>query len=314
MQQPQGSHPGPDSSPRPTATGGAFDPARPWESITLAVSGFGGDSAIGVVLEDWFSFLGGRPGEVVYVDGGSGSSTVRALTGLLKRGLIDRLELLNPASWENSFHRCYIQEHESGALARFPYILFIKPDVLPMRAGHDRWLAEDLAMLDRPEVMAITLTHLIDPPTAVRDGYRVHDFASLNFALMKRPVFRAAMAEQIGELIESGFRGEFPGHITCEEKYRRALIEWAWQGYCRAHGLCTLAREESREWTIFHVNKSGSKLLRLREKFHAGEDVERHFNQLVSVYRPAPRGLSKAGREIEGAVRGLKRMLRGKGG
>lgn len=274
--------------------------------MTLAISGFGGDSAIRTVLNDWFAFIGGRPREIVYVDGGSAPATVRVLAGLVRHGMIDRLELLNPASWENSFHRCYIQEHEAGALARSPYIMFIKPDVLPLRRGEDGWLARDIAMLEDPSVFAVTMTHLIDPPKGRRGEYDVHDFASLNFSLMKRSSFREAMQTQIGGFIDGGFRGEFPPHIRCEERYRRALIEWAWQEHCRSRGLVTLARRESRDWMIFHINKSGRKLLSLRSKMHASDDVERHFDQPKGLYRPAPRGLSVLGRKLEGVIRALK--------
>jgi hypothetical protein len=293
-----------------------FPPDAPWRSVTLALSGFGGSVSLAPVLQDWFEFLGGRPAEVVYVDGGSGPRTVLALTSLLRRGLIDKLQLLNPASWENDFHRCYIQEYHSGALATSPYIVFVKPDTLPFRRGHDRWLAEDLRALDRTAadgrpVLAVTLPHLIDPPLASDGPYLVHDFASLNFTLMKRSTFRDAMRSQIGEFIDSDFRGEFPAHIDCDPTYRRALVEWAWQAHCRSRGMVTLARRESLDWSIFHVNKIDRKLLALRDRYRAREDVERFFDQPKSLYRPEPRGLSKAGKGVENAVRSIKHLLRG---
>src|SRR5437870_3114917 len=99
------------------AGSGAPAVARALDQVTLAISGFGGGRAMRRVLLDWFRFLGGRPGEVVYVDGGSGRLTTRVLSGLLHRGLIDRLELLNPRHWENSYDRCYIQEYRAGRLA-----------------------------------------------------------------------------------------------------------------------------------------------------------------------------------------------------
>ncbi|MBL8963928.1 MAG: hypothetical protein JNK70_07640 [Phycisphaerae bacterium] len=302
----------PDRSPRGVEPSPSPpDAACPWESVTLSVSGFGGTRALGRVLEDWFEFLGGRPGEVVYVDGGSGPGTVRALCGLVRAGVIDRLQLLNPNSWENDFHRCYIQEHDSGALARRPYIVFVKPDVLPRRRGHGHWLSRDMAVLDDPGVFAVTMTHLVDPPSGRRDGYDVHDFASLNFSLMKRSSFHEAVHSRIGAFIDGGFRGEYPAGIDCQEKYRRALIEWAWRDHCRERGLVTLARPESHDWMIFHINKSGRKLLSLRRRMHAGEDVERHFNRPKGLYRPQPRGLSRLGRAIEGVVRSLRGKQRG---
>src|SRR5437762_7662971 len=112
-----------------------FDPALPWDSVTLAISGFNrsGSGALRRVLLDWLAFIGGRPGEIVYVDGGSPPATTRRLTALLHEGLIDRLELLNPAHFENSYHRCYIQEYRAGRLATLPYIMFIKLEILPSR-------------------------------------------------------------------------------------------------------------------------------------------------------------------------------------
>lgn len=280
--------------------------------LTLAISGFGGSRAtLGTVIGDWLEFLGGRPGEVLYVDGGSGRRTTAALTSLLHAGVIDKLELLTPAHWENSFDRCYIQEYQSGRLATRPYVMFIKPDMLPFRRGLDGWLEDDLAALDRPGVFAITNTHLMEPPSGREGPYLISDFASLNFALMKREAFEGALAEQIGAFIGQGFRGEFPANIDCEPRYRRALIEWAWRQHCRARGLRTLGRAESREWTIFHINKSGRKLLSIRRRYRAREGVEACFDTPKGLYRPPLRGLQRAGKAVEDAVRRLRGSLRG---
>lgn len=289
---------------------GMVPQAEALEQCTLAVSGYGGGRALRTVLLDWFEFLGGRPGEVVYVDGGSPSSTTRRLTGLLHEGLIDKLELLTPAHWENSFDRCYIQEYQSGRLATRPYIIFVKLDVLPYRRGHDGWLAEDLAALDRPGVFAVTFSHLIDPPVG-RDGpYLVYDFLSLNYGIIKRETFHRSLEEQIGPFIESGFRGEYPGNIECEPQYRRALLEWAWQNHCRRHGLRTLARPESPDWTIIHVNKSGRKLLEYRRKYRRREGVEKYFDLSKALYRPPLSAWQRVGRAVEAAVRSLVRSGR----
>lgn len=272
-------------------------------SVSLAMSGFGATRATRRVIVDWFEFMGGRPGEVVYVDGGSDRASVARLASLVREGMIDRLELLNPAHFENSFHRCYIQEYRSGRLATLPYVMFVKPDTLPYRRGHERWLEEDLRSLDDPGVFAITLGHLIAPSTGTRDGYLTHGFASLNFSLMKRAGFDAAMRGEIGAFIDSNFRGEFPAHIECEEKYKRALIEWAWQAHCKRHSLVTLSRPESRDWTIFHLNKSGGKLLALRDRYRARDAVEPFFDKPFALYRPPAKGLQRLGKSIENAVR-----------
>lgn len=298
----------------------AFDAERPADAVCLCVSGFGGGHrALRRVLLDWFEFLGGRPGEVVYADGGSGLSTTRALARLVQDGLIDRLDLINPDSWENSFERCYIQEHRSGVMGRLPFLCFVKLDTLPFRRGHERWLAEDLGVLSRPGVFAVTNTHLVERERAREriehaEGnvaeYLVSDFASLNFALMTRRSFLAAVEGEIGELARAGFRGKYPSHLCADERYRRALLEWAWQNHCRRHGLRTLARAESRDWTIFHVNKRDGKLLSLRRRFRAREGVEAYFDVPKALYRPPPRAWQRAGKWVENAARRIRRSGR----
>jgi hypothetical protein len=280
----------------------------PLQVLTLAISGFHrrGAGAIKQVLLDWFEFIGGRPAEVVYVDGGSPAGTTRRLAGLVDEGLIDRLELLNPRHWENSFDRCYIQEYRSGMLATRPYVLFIKPDMLPFRRGHDDWIREDLRQLDQPHVFAITNTHLIQPPSSRTGPYLVSDFTSLNFALMKRPSFHDAMRGQIGAFIDTGFQGDYPAHIRTETRYRRALIEWAWLQHCQAHNLQTLGRAESPDWTIFHINKNGRKLLAIRRAYRSRRGLEPFFNLPKGLYRPPHSGVQRAARSLEAAVRAVR--------
>lgn len=277
------------------------------DNLTLSMSGFGATRATRRVILDWFEFLGGRPGEVVYVDGGSDRASMSRLVALVQDGLIDRLELLNPAHFENDFHRCYIQEYRSGLIASNAYVMFVKLDTLPFRSGRDSWLDDDLRTLDDPRVFAITLGHLIAPPLGTHEGYLSHDFASLNFSLMKRESFMQAMRGEIGAFIDSNFRAEFPAHIRCDEKYRRALIEWAWQSHCKRHGLVTLSRPESHEWTIFHLNKSGGKLLSLRDRYRARDGVDLFFDKPFALYRPPDVGLKKLGKSIENAVRRVRK-------
>ena len=286
----------------------------PLSRITLAISGFHrtGSAAVRTVLKDWFEFLGGKPAEVVYVDGGSPLATTRKLASLAHEGLIDRLELLNPAHWENSFDRCYIQEYRSGRLASQPYILFIKPDMLPFRRGHDSWLREDLEKLDHTDVFSITNTHLLGPPASRQGPYLVSDFTSLNFALMKRTSFHRAMHEQIGPFIDSGFRDPYPPHIRTEPRYRRALIEWAWLQHCQAHNLITLGRAESPDWTIFHINKSGRKLLSIRRAYRQRLGLQPYFDLPKGLYRPPHTPIQRAGRSLESAARSMRNLVSGR--
>lgn len=287
-----------------------IDPRQPWASVSLCVSGFGGTlGPMRRILLDWFDFLGGRPGEVVYVDGGSDASTSRALSALLREGHIDRLELLTPDHWENHPQRCYIQEHQAGRLATLDYLCFVKLDTLSYRADRPLWLNDAFGLLDDPSVFAITNSHLVDPmqPCADHEGLLEGDFASLNFALMKRTAFRAAMASQVPELLDSAFKAPLPTDLGGDEGFERALVEWAWRAHCRSFGRRTLAWPESREWMIFHMNKSGSKLMRYRDSFRRFDGVEPYFDLPKALYRPPIRGLSKLGRSVEGSIRSLKK-------
>lgn len=287
-----------------------FDPARPWESVTLAISGFRDGVELRPVLRDWIEFIGGRPGEIVYVDGGSPRSTVRRLTAMLNEGLIDRLELLTPKHYENHFDRCYIQEYRSGRLATLAYVMFIKMDTLAFRRGFDGWLAEDLAALDRPGVFAVTHTHQDNPPVGREGPYLVHDFTSLNFGLMKRSVFDRAIEDQIGDFVRSNFRGEYPAKIRPEERFKRMLIEWLWHHQVLEHDLRTLARAESIDYTINHVNKRGRELLRIRKGFRARKGLDRYFDAPL-YYRAPPGPLKRLGQGVEGGVRRVRDSILG---
>lgn len=278
------------------------------ERLSLCVSGFGATSTLDVVLKDWFSFLGGQPSEVIYIDGGSSSADQARLVGLVQQGMITRLELIPPDSWENDFTRCYIQEYRSGALAQGEYLCFIKPDTIPLRRGHDRWLEEDAEKLDDTGVLAITNAHLVEPPQAHEGAYDVHEFASLNFCLMKASRFHESMQDQAGAFIASGFRGEYPAGLDTDgPEYRRALVEWCWRGHCRRHGLRTLARREGPDWMIFHINKKGRKFLSIRRAMQEGRGVEAHFNKVKGLYRPPPGPVKSLGKRLENAVRRLRK-------
>jgi len=301
-----------DTTPAHTRTGQvpghaptAFDPARPWDAVSLAISGYRDGAELRPVLKDWIEFIGARPGEIVYVDGGSPPSTVRRLTRMLDEGLIDRLELLTPGHFENHRDRCYIQEYRAGRLATLPYVMFIKMDTLPFRRGHNNWLATDLQALDRPGVFSVTHSHQDNPPIT-RDGpYIVYDFTSLNFALMKRSVFDRAIEDQIGDLVRSNFRAEYPPKIRTEERFKRMLVEWLWHHQVLDHNLHTLARAESADYTINHVNKRGRELLAIRRAFRARKGLDRFYDAPL-YYRP-PRGpLKRLGQGIEGRVRALR--------
>lgn len=268
------------------------------ERVSLAVSGIHGAGALEVVLRDWFDFLGGRPGEVVYVDGGSGPGpALDELERMKRAGMIDTLHAVAPDAWENHRDRCYIQEWRSGALCTREIIVFAKLDTLPYRRGHDDWLAQDIAALDQPGVMAISMAGAPKPINikgSERGVYVESDFVSLCFAIMKRSKFEESMRVQMGAFIDSNFQGAYPEAIAkrpeVPQGLLRALVELAWTEHCRARGLVALGRRQSREWQVNHVNVWGPKLLPIREAYRARIDVERTLDSTKEYRGPRPRG------------------------
>lgn len=285
------------------------------DRLSLAISGYQGAGAIRLVLGDWIEFLGGRPAQIVYVDGGSGPETLAELAQLQDEGLIDTLDLTPPDAWENHRDRCYIQEYRSGTLCTNDLILFVKLDTLPFRRGFDRWLVEEAAVLDEPGVFAISLPAAA-PPLArwqgVRGAYEASDFVSLCFAMMKRAEFVRACREQMGAFIDSGFRGVYPPRIAARPEVppglRRALVELLWTEHCRTHGLVALARRQSPGYQINHVNLWGPALLPVRKAYREREDVERLFDA-IAPYKGPRTNLRRFTADLEGVVRAARVAL-----
>ena len=186
--------------------------------ISLVASNFGDGPLIPLILQDWFRFLGGRPGEVVIRDGGD-RDTQRTLKGLLCDGHIDKLVLVQPDHYDCGNHQVYISEHAVPSMASRDYLLFFHVDTLPYRYGYDDWLDVALGQLERDDTFAIggsfnsAAKHHDDGPC----WYFSHK-CSLNFALMKRSSFIACVAQFMGEYVRSGYRTANPAggvpHLT----------------------------------------------------------------------------------------------------
>lgn len=295
--------------------------------VSMVCANYGNGAAFGDVLHDWFGFLGGRPGEVVVVDGGSDDQTQRVCWELFRAGDIDRLELISPKHPNNHKDLCYIQEHAAGAGATKEYLLWFKIDTLPYRRGFEEWLPEALELLERPDTFAIGGS--FNTPSRTHEawpGWYFSDRCSENFALMKRESFVAAMQEYAGSYIASGFRGVNPGVATGQERW---LVEVAFERYIAGHRKYTLVREETEDWTVFHTNCQGKRLVKVREKYLERRGVARYMNAGSGARPPDgvfPPGvyyglpgpaLSRRVREAFGASfagpywRGIKAAMRG---
>lgn len=254
--------------------------------LSLVTANFGDGVVLRRVLEDWFGFVGGRPGQVVVLDNGSDESTRRASFECYEAGLIDKLVLVHPQHGDTGKDRAHIAEHTAPAIASRPYLLFFKIDCLPFRKGHENWLAEAVGYLDRPDTFAFGGSFNV--PSKHHEawpGWYFSDKCSENFALMKREMFIESMREYAGQYISSGFRGENPSSRTGQDRY---LVELAWEQYIERHQKYTLVRQEDESWTIFHTNVHGQKLAATREKYLKREDVARYMNAAPVSRIPGP--------------------------
>ncbi len=243
--------------------------------VSMVSANFGNGLAYREILLDWFNFLGGKPGEVIVVDGGSDSDTQKVYWELYQEGLIDKLQIIAPHHQDNDKERCFIQEYTAAAIASKPYVLWFKIDTLPYREGHDGWLEEAIDYLDRDEIFAVggafnrTFKHFDAWP-----GWYFIQACTINFSVMKRSTFVAAMEECLGEYIASGFEGE--------NKFGRFMLEKAFIEYMEAHNQYTLCKVEDPSWTVFHTNAQDEYLQEVRTKYLAREDVKTFMNPCLT--------------------------------
>jgi hypothetical protein len=256
------------------------------DEVSLVVRNFGDGLVFEDVLHDWFRFLGGKPGEVVVVDSGSNAETQATYWKLFQEGLIDKLQIIQPTHEENNHERGYIQIYTAGSIASKPYLLWFNIDTLPYREGYDNWLEESIDYLERDDVFAIG--GAFNLPSKHHDawpGWYFSHKCSLNFALMKRSTFMAAMHEYAGDYIASGFLGENPAAATDQSRF---LLEVALEQYMQRHKVYTLCKVEDPNWTIFHTNTHEERLKKIREKYMARQDIERYMNAGFSEAEPIP--------------------------
>ncbi len=264
----------------PNASANAKSPATlaaALDQLTLMTANFGDGGVMREIMQDWFDFLGGHPGQVVVVDNGSNRQTQEESYKCFQDGLIDKLLLVKQDHCDTGRHINYIAEHTAPAISTKPYVLFFKIDCLPWRKGLDNWLVESMAHLERPDTFAIGGSFNCDARHhEAWDGWYFSDKCSENFALMKRERFIAAMEESMGQYISSGFRG--PLSLIRTEDERHYLMELAMERYMQRHDLFTLVRKEDEDWTIFHTNVHDERLRKVRQDYRARRGVEKFMN------------------------------------
>ena len=138
-------------------------------------------------------------------------------------------------------------------------------------------MEEAAKLLERPDVFAVSGSFNRDNRHhEVMPGWFATQHCSMNFCLMKREMYMAAMEEAAGRYIASGFRTENP--FGDPNGAGRFIMEASWVKYMHNHNLYTLARYEDKDWTVFHTNLVGPKLAQARLDNMARKDVEKYMN------------------------------------
>jgi hypothetical protein len=212
--------------------------------VSMVSANFGNGLAYREILLDWFKFLGGKPGEVIVVDGGSDSDTQKVYWELYQEGLIDKLQIIAPHHPDNDKERCFIQEYTVAAIASKPYVLWFKIDTLPYREGHDGWLEEAIDYLERDEIFAVGgAFNRSYPHLDAWAGWYFIQACTINFSLMKHSTFVAVMQEFAGEYIASRFEGT--------HQFGRFLLEKHLAHICRLTTNILCVRLKTRAGRYF---------------------------------------------------------------
>ncbi len=254
--------------------------------ISMVTANFGEGVVLADVIQDWWNFLGGKPGEVVFIDCGSDAETQAICWQLYQDGAIDRLQVIHQDNDDFGRDKGFIKEYTAGAVASKPYLVLCKTDTLPYRQGHEGWLEEALGYLDRDDVFAISgAWNLPSKHHDAWDGWYFSKKCSYNFVVIKRDKFMAAAHEFAHDFILSGFTSENPADATGQGRY---FIEVAFEKYLERHDAYVLSKVEDINWTVFHTNTHDRLLKQVREDYLARRNVESFMNIGFSDKEPAP--------------------------
>jgi hypothetical protein len=203
------------------------------------------------IIQDWFQFLGGKPGEVVVVDGGSGAEAQAIYWQLFQDKVIDKLHLIRSYDADTAHNHAFRCEYTAAAIASKPYFLLFQVGTTPYRQGHDDWLEQAIAYLDRDEVFAVGSSHHLPiKHSDAWDGWYYSKTCNSSFTLIKRELFMASQHELDSKFILSGFQGESSDPAIGDD---RPFSEVAFERYMANHNRLTLCKAETPDWTVAHV-------------------------------------------------------------
>ena len=295
------------------------------KQVSMSAANFGNAETFKDVVQDWFKFLGGKPGEVVVVDGGSSPQTHAVYWDLFQNKFIDKLQVIRKEHPDNNKNTCYYQEIAAGAICTNKYILWFKSDTLPFRQGHDDWLPEAIEHLRAPRHVR-RRRQLQRPQQAPR-----------------RPVARVVLQRQAQRQLRHHEAAELHGRAGRVRREVHRLQLHPPQPHRRRrqgehpvrhrdrHGAVHEEPQplhagavEDDTWTVFHTNVVGPSLVKVREDYLARKNVRKFMNagRVIPLqggcYYGRPRDRWKEIKVAFGASplgpawRAVKRLVKGK--
>lgn len=243
--------------------------------ISMISANYGNLPLAEAIHRDWFRFLGGMPGEVVFVENGSPFDGQALLYEGVKKGWITKLLSVRPGVYDIGKHQAYIAEISALAMATRPLLLLYHLDVLVARQGYDDWIVDAHKQLHDPKVFAMGGS--FNAPAKCADYDADHYLSkklSGNFALLPRQRYQESWLRIAGDFLRSGFRDEHPLPVAT----RRFVMEVGLERMLNGADWHTRVRRESPRWSVFHTNLNGHELAAARQRFLTGQGIDRYLN------------------------------------
>jgi hypothetical protein len=240
-----------------------------------------GDKMVREVLGDWLQFLGGRPSQVIFVVSPA-IGVPPVYEELRKEGVIDRLILLDPRGRS-------ARELEPDAIrlavdaAATDWVLLFKLDTLPYRSGNENWLSEVMEMIDKHGLVGMTGSWQISHLIPLESGYCTTQKFSNNFSLIQKKGWLDAIDSDQRRAPGSStpLKPEFHGNDV------RFLTEYLIESDLEQTGKRLLVKNESLDWSVFHVNVWGEQLRKVRNSYLERKGVKRYLNTAKPPWKNA---------------------------
>jgi hypothetical protein len=221
------------------------------------------------VLGDWFSFLGGKPGQVIFAVSPC-ADPPPVYEELRLDGLIDQIIYLEPNG-----RSIYELDAEGIRVAieaaNTDWILLAKLDTLPFREGHESWLDNAIQAIQHFNCLGLTGagSAYYDVQKAEKPYSKIQKFSN-NFSIIKRKDWLNIQDTYIGR--------NFDGPLMQDAKFSGAMIrvanEEAIETFLRDNQCYMLVRWQTLPWSVFHVNVWGENLRQIRELYIARKNVK----------------------------------------